>query len=129
MLPTNKDIAFQMRVPAQFRELAKDIQNRLAISGAPGIKNVVKAEDIASYSVPKAVQVRAEMMMQREKMTEKAVKANEQKLMTHTKARMESMPQDGTFGPATVGRITKDLGADQIKSDLSDITYWMDHCI
>lgn len=129
MLPTNKDIAFQMRVPAQFRELAKDTQNRLAVSGAPGIKNIVKAEDVASYSVPKAVQVRAEMMMQREKMTEKTAKANEEKLMTHTKSRMESMPQDGVFGPATVGRITKNLGADQIKSDLSDITYWMDHCI
>jgi hypothetical protein len=129
MLPTNKDIAFQMRVPAQFRELAKDTQNRLAVSGASGIKNIVKAEDIASYSVPKAVQVRAEMMMQREKMTEKTAKANEQRLMEHTKSRMDSMPQDGVFGPATVGRISKDLGINQIKSDLSDITYWMDHCI
>jgi hypothetical protein len=129
MLPTNKDVAFQMRVPAQFRDLAKDVQNRLAISGAPGVKNVVKAEDVGSYSVPKAIQIKAELLAQREKMGEQAAKMAEQKLVSHIKARTESIPKDGTYGPATVARITKDLGADQIKADISDITQWMDHCI
>jgi hypothetical protein len=135
MIPTNKDIAFQMRVPGPYRELAKDIQNRLAVSGAPGIsgiegaKNLIKAADIGSHTVPKAVQIKAELMAQREKMGEQAAKLADQKLMTHTKARMEAMPQDGTYGPATVVRITKDLGPEQIKSDISDITEWMDHCI
>jgi ubiquinone biosynthesis protein UbiJ len=135
MLPTNKDIAFQMRVPGPYRELAKDIQNRLAVSGAPGIsgiegaKNLIKAADIGSHTVPKAVQIKAELMAQREKMGEQAAKLADQKLMDHTKKRMEAMPQDGTYGPATVVRITKDLGPEQIKSDISDITEWMDHCI
>jgi hypothetical protein len=129
MFPSGSDVAYQLRMPTQFRELAKDLQNRLAISGAPGIKGLVKAEDISSYSVPKAVQIKAEMMAQRDKMNEQTIKANEQKLMTHTKARMEALPNDGVFGPATVSRISKNLGPEQIKSDLSDITYWMDHCI
>jgi hypothetical protein len=135
MIPTNKDIAFQMRVPGPYRELAKDIQNRLAVSGAPGIsgiegaKNLIKAADIGSHTVPKAVQIKAELMAQREKMGEQAAKLADQKLMDHTKKRMEAMPQDGTYGPATVVRITKDLGPEQIKSDISDITEWMDHCI
>ena len=128
MLPTGKDTVYQMRLPTQLRELAKEVRNRLAISGAPGISGLVKAEDVSQYSIPKAVQVRAELMAQREKIGEKAAKMAEEKLITHTKKRMETMPQDGVFGPTTVGRITKDLGADQIKADLSDITYWMDHC-
>jgi hypothetical protein len=134
MLPTNKDIAFQMRVPGPYRELARDIQNRLAISGAPGIsgiegaKNLIKAADVGTHTVPKAVQIKAELMAQREKMGEQAAKLAEQKLMGHTKKRMEAMPQDGVYGPATVVRINKDLGPEQIKADLSDITEWMDHC-
>ena len=129
MLPTGKDTVYQMRLPTQLRELAKEVRNRLAISGAPGISGLVKAENVSQYSIPKAVQVRAELMAQREKIGEKAAKMAEEKLITHTKKRMETMPKDGVFGPATVGRISKDLGADQIRADLSDITYWLDHCI
>ena len=89
----------------------------------------VKSEDIGSYSVPKAVQVKAELMYQREKMSQQAAKLNEQKLVSHIKARTESMPKDGVYGRVTAGRISKDMGEAQVKADLSDITYWMDHCI
>ena len=129
MFPSGKDLAYQLRMPTQFRSLAKDVENRLAVSGAPGIKGLVKAADISQYSVPKAIQIRAEMMAQQEKMSEQVTKANEQKLMMHTKSRMEAMPQEGVFGPATVVRVDSTLSPMQIKADLSDITYWMDHCI
>jgi len=122
MIPTNKELMYQMYVPDAFKDLGREIVNKLEAG-------LITPEAAKNLSVPTAVKMKAELIAKREKLAQEAAKLETQQLTSYIIEETQTLPQDGQYGKGTVVKFDATLSKDQMERALSSECEWMDHCI
>ena len=122
MIPTNKELMYQMYVPDAFKDLGREIVNKLEAG-------LITPEAAKNLSVPTAVKMKAELIAKREKLAQEAAKLETQQLTSYIIEETQTLPQDGQYGKGTVVKFDATLSKDQMERVLSSETEWLDHCI
>ena len=122
MIPTNKELMYQMYVPDAFKELGREIVNKLEAG-------LITPEAAKNLSVPTAIKMKAELTIKKEKLAQEAAKLETEQLKSYIIEETQTLPQDGQFGKGTVVKFDQTLSKEQMERALSSECDWMDHCI
>lgn len=122
MIPTNKELMYQMYVPDAFKELGREIVNKLEAG-------LITPEVAKNLSVPTAIKMKAELTIKKEKLAQEAAKLETEQLKSYIIEETQTLPQDGQFGKGTVVKFDQTLSKEQMERALSSECDWMDHCI
>lgn len=122
MIPTNKELMYQMYVPDAFKELGREIVNKLEAG-------LITPEAAKNLSVPTAAKMKAELTIKKEKLAQEAAKLETEQLKSYIIEETQTLPQDGQFGKGTVVKFDQTLSKEQMERALSSECDWMDHCI